>query len=90
MRSRHWTLTPSVVSTVRMSSPVEAKRERVIHETWRHLGWALWNPRINGIDAPLKVAGCEYRLEPRKIGGFEQPCVVCEGIVVMSPDSDGP
>ena len=62
------------------------QRERAIRETWLQLGQALWNSRTHGTVAPLKVAGCEYRLERRKVEGREQPCVVCEGIVVeVSP-----
>jgi hypothetical protein len=64
---------------------MDAHRERVILETWLHLGRALWNPRTNGGGAPLKVAGCEYRLERREISGRESPCVVCEGIVLQEP-----
>jgi hypothetical protein len=61
---------------------MDAERKRVVRETWRDLGQMLWTPRTNGGGKPLNVAGCEYRLERRKIGGHERPCVVCEGIVV--------
>ena len=61
---------------------MDDQRERAIRETWLHLGQVLWNSRTHGAGAPLKVAGCEYRLERRKIDGREQPCIVCEDIVI--------
>ena len=61
---------------------MDERRERAIRETWLHLGQTLWNYRTHGAGASLKVAGCEYRLERRKIDGREQPCIVCEDIVI--------
>lgn len=64
---------------------MDEQRVRAIRETWLHLGQVLWNSRTHGMGAPLKVAGCEYRLERRKIDGREQSCIVWSQIV----QSDG-
>ena len=61
---------------------MDEQRERVIRETWLQLGQVLWNSRTHDADGPLKVAGCEYRLERRNINGHEQFCIVCDGIMI--------
>jgi hypothetical protein len=57
---------------------VSERSERPGFTLGKHSG----NSRTHGAGAPLKVAGCEYRLERRKIDGREQPCIVCEDIVI--------
>lgn len=76
--------------TVRAYAPLprtmDARRERIIRETWLHFGHMLWNAYKQGDGEPLIIGNCEFRLELRNIEGRMKPCVVCEVLVVeVSP-----